>query len=618
MCDTGQAAGGNASSPGVAMKGRHWKQSVLKRLIISFILVLTPLYILSAVVYNSGLKTLRGEITASMSSQVGYSLETLDKDAQRIALLQYELFNDKDINWMATIPEYRDNIGRMESLLRIQNRLIAIQNSSRYIAGAEVLIKACEKAITPTAVSPLAMERFERLQAVARAASGRMVVQGGALHLIVAYPYYSMTGRDPLYIIDFELSGVAIGDVLASLRTTPEEGVVFRRGDGTFERTALPDMDFSALEPFLAQPVAGEAAVTRRVRLSGSDYLVVSAYSPFFDAVMSKFVPERSVFESLQSYKTWFVLLVVTAIGIVAAYSLYVRRFIHRPLSILVGSFRRMKAGDLAIHIEHDQEDEFRYIYESFNDMVAELGSQIEQNVRQRLLVQRAEMKQLQSQINPHFLFNSFFIMSTMIRTGDYESLEELTEQLGRYFQHVTRNAADVIPLEKEVDHARIYADIQSMRYGARIRLSFGTLPPACRLLPVPRLILQPLIENAYEHGLAETRSDGILEVGFEQMANGLAIVVENNGDGDLKGQVRRLNALLEDGMDTVLASGAEVTALQNIHQRLRLMYGDQAGLSFSCGSGRFRVTMMIPAAATEGAAGTEPAVAAPGVEGGA
>ncbi|GJM75129.1 hypothetical protein HMSSN036_73450 [Paenibacillus macerans] len=104
-------------------------------------------------------------------------------------------------------------------------------------------------------------------------------------------------------------------------------------------------------------------------------------------------------------------------------------------------------------------------------------------------MAQRAELKQLQSQINPHFLYNSFFILNTMAKTGDTERIEQFTTLLGEYFEFVTRNASDLVALEQEIHHARMYAEIQELRFSRRIQVRFDTLPDELRSIPVPRLI---------------------------------------------------------------------------------------------------------------------------------
>jgi two-component system sensor histidine kinase YesM len=203
----------------------------------------------------------------------------------------------------------------------------------------------------------------------------------------------------------------------------------------------------------------------------------------------------------------------------------------------------------------------------------------IEQVYKQRILAQRAELKQLQSQINPHFLYNSFFILNTMSRIGDYDNLERFTEQLGEYFQFVTRSAADEITLIKEVNHARVYAEIQTMRFSNRIRVEFDDLPNEFSSLVVPRLILQPIIENAFEHGLEKKLSNGLLKINFCKVSNEFCIIIEDNGeelsDEELKKMKNALNA--EESKN-------EVTGIINIKQRIKLKFGNQSGLTVERG----------------------------------
>ena len=117
-------------------------------------------------------------------------------------------------------------------------------------------------------------------------------------------------------------------------------------------------------------------------------------------------------------------------------------------------------------------------------------------------MIQRAELKQLQSQINPHFLFNSYFLLHRLIKSRNFERAVEISKNMGTYFQFITRNASDTVSLLREYEHAEIYADIQSLRFEGRIAVEVEPLPLCCQSIMVPRLIIQPSIENAFAHRL--------------------------------------------------------------------------------------------------------------------
>lgn len=576
------------------MAGKSWKISVLTRLIISFIVILVPLYGLGMFIYNNGLAILNRELSNSMILQVSYYLDNLEIEIQRIQMLQYELLNDSDINRMATIYRALTNIETRESLLRIKNRLFALKNSSKYIKSSSVIIPYAGKEVTDTSISEFDSEKFERMKSIAKNADASIIYADDSMYLIIPYPYSYTTGRDPIFLIVSELSKEELEKALKAMTNDPDEGVaIYSTKNGSIIATDYNDIFHGEIRKQILKDSGEVTENAQIVSIDGTKFLVAYKRSGYFGSILYKYVPEKAVFGPLDNLKIWFVAFTVLALTVIIIYSVYVYKFIHKPLSRLVYSFSEVKKGNLDIHIEHEVDDEFRFIYRNFNSMVDELRSLIDQTYKQKLLVQRAQMKQLQSQINPHFLYNSFFILNTMARTGDYDNLEKFTEQLGKYFQFVTRSASDEVSLQKEVEHARVYTEIQALRFSNRIKVTFDELPEEFSDIIVPRLILQPLIENAFEHGLGMKKNNGILTVSFEKYQDKLHIIVENNGD-DIKDE--ELAHILNKLSDTD-ESKEEVTALQNIHQRLRLKFGQEYGLIIKKGGmGGLRVIISIPA----------------------
>lgn len=208
--------------------------------------------------------------------------------------------------------------------------------------------------------------------------------------------------------------------------------------------------------------------------------------------------------------------------------------------------------------------------------MIENLQSLIDRDFKKTLMMQRAELKQLQSQINPHFLYNSFFILNSLARTGETERIEQFTNMLGEYFRFITRNETDHVKLKVEVEHSRIYTEIQQLRFSRRIKVDFGSLPTEMEHIKVPRLIIQPIIENAYEHSLEKNTDSGLLIIGFNMEGAYAEITVEDNGNELEEQHIQTLQQRLhkDGGTD-------EMTALINIHRRLVLTYGEGSGLFY-------------------------------------
>ncbi len=551
-----------------------WKMIALNRLILSFICILLPLYILAIVIYNWGIQTLETEISNSMTSQVSQYSEKLESEFSRIHDLQLDFLVDHNLNTLAAIPESLNEIEKMQKVLSLQQRLDAIRNSSEYIEEVHAYIPSIQKDLSAIAVSEFDRELYVELMNLSALQDAQVVNFRGSMYMVTAYPYLlPKSKREPTFIIAIELSLDKLMEALHSMRNSPEEGLIFSSPQFT-----LVTSPYEVLNDKIVQQVKlGQENddTVQEIRFERQRYLTVNTTSSFFGALLIKYVPENAVFQSLTKFRNWFLLFAAVSLMIILIYSLYLYKYIHKPLNRLVRAFRKVELGDVSVQINHESRDEFQYIYTRFNAMIDNLKSLIDQVYKQQILTQKAELKQLQSQINPHFLYNSFFILNTMTRLGDYDQVERFANQLGEYFQFVTRNHSDEVPLGKEVQHARVYADIQGMRFANRIVVSFGELPDNAGHVMVPRLILQPLIENAFEHGLERKSSSGRLDVRFEKEDHIFRLIVEDNGELLDEEGIERINQNL--GMNK-----AEMTGLINIHHRIVLKFGSGSGLALT------------------------------------
>lgn len=569
-----------------------WKRSVLKSLIISFIAILLPIYILSIIIYNWGIKTLRREISNSMIDQVSNYLSDLENEIERIQILQQECLIDENLNRLAAIPEYLDDIAKMQSILRLQQRLSAIKNSSGYISDVFVFIPAINKKISADTYYGLDLEEHNKLKPTSLNSQTKVNEVEGRMILSVVYPFWSVNGeKRPIFTLVIELSKARIEAALNSMVNNKDEEIILINLANKTSISTQRDLKLdNKIQSYMDEYKITTTKSAETLKINGRRYLAVYAISNYLGNALCKYTPEDSVFKALRKYQAWFILLTVVALAVIITYSMYMYKFIHKPLGRLAKAFKQVETGDLNVPIEHEHDDEFRYIYRRFNAMAEKLKALIEQVYKQKILAQKAELKQLQSQINPHFLYNSFFILNTMSRVGDYETMERFTEQLGEYFQFITRSAADEITLSKEVNHARVYTEIQAMRFSNRVSVEFDDLPEGVSRLIVPRLIIQPIIENAFEYGLEKKASKGLLRVNFEKIENRFCILIEDNGEGLTDEELEKLQKEL-----SLEENNNEITGILNISQRIRLKFGDESGLSVARGEmGGLKVTITI------------------------
>ena len=560
----------------------RWTNTIFSRLLFTFLIIIIPLYFGGLSVYSWGAQTVKAEICNSMVAQVNSYLKELEYTIRRIEMLQLDCLNDADINKLAVIPEGMSNLEKTRAIMRLQKRLYAIKNSSEYIQNVNVYIPSLNRIVYALGgINSLSDEWYDTLSSVSLNPEPIKIYQDGLLILSVAFPRQSqVTDRKPIFIIGIELSEHMIKNALMRIDDYSGRGtlLISPRLDMKLTYGSIPQ-DNNEIYDTLIKKLSNKKSDTFQVKISKTPYLAIYSTSDYLDMTLCKYLPESQVFEPLYKYQVLFWIFTSVAVIIIVFFSVSTKRFIHQPLLKLVKSFQMVEGGNLNVNLEHHHDDEFRYLYRGFNEMVRNLKTLFDQVYTQRLLAQKAELKQLQSQINPHFLYNCFFSLHSMVMKGEYESVEYFTRQLGGYFQYVTRNAADEVKLSQEIIHAGTYADIQARRFRNRIKVEFQALPHEFSNIIVPRLIVQPLIENAFKHGLKDKLANGLLRIYYALDSGFLNICVEDNGDSLSEEDAAKLNQGLDDE-----SPASESTGIINIHRRLRLKYGNGSGLKFSIG----------------------------------
>jgi two-component sensor histidine kinase len=205
-----------------------------------------------------------------------------------------------------------------------------------------------------------------------------------------------------------------------------------------------------------------------------------------------------------------------------------------------------------------------------------------EQEQRLRLLANRAELKALRAQINPHFLFNALNAIAGLIH--DQPALaDETVEHLAEVFRYTLRKSENEwVRLEEEIEFVTAYLRVEQARFGSRLRVEFD-VDPAARAISIPAMTIQPLVENAIKHGIAQLEHAGEVRVRAAIVSGSLCVEIFDNGPGFPEGFTWRESAGAGHG-------------LHNIHERLKGYYGNGAAVRWSHAAGGTRVTLRIPA----------------------
>lgn len=546
-----------------------------------------PILAFSINFYIKGEITVRNELLNAMRTQIMVFMHNFESEISNIKKLQYDFIYDDDIQLLNNDSQLIDNIDRTFAIRRLQRRLDLIKTSSTLIQDASLYLSSNNTVISATGgsryiIEKINDERIKKLVAQKDETSESIIFKDNQLLMNLIPIYFGKAQTEtPPFISEIILDMSELEQQISQINRYSEgECLLVNKSSNMIVIQTSDQSDYETNEALIQKLITDEEPNIKKVTLGNEKYWIMSEQSDIIGLKLIKYVSEDLIVGALKRYKVWLWLFSAVIFVIIIIYSLSTYRFIEKPLKTLILAFETVETGKLDSIVKYNYKDEFGYLYQKFNNMISNLKNLIEQVYKQKILAQKSELRQLQSQINPHFLYNSFFILNSMSRTADYDNLEMFTEQLGEYFKYITRSAKDEVPLVKEIEHARIYTKIQSMRFYNRIKVNFDPLPEEFNNISVPRLIIQPIIENAFEHGLEKKQKDGLLNIFFEKYEENLFISVENNGDVITAEDLDKLSSALYQSDDE-----HEITGIINIHKRLQLKFGEQSGLEFMQGS---------------------------------
>ena len=269
-------------------------------------------------------------------------------------------------------------------------------------------------------------------------------------------------------------------------------------------------------------------------------------------------------------------------------YSLRVSHSITGPIQALTQKAERFGADDFASAPVETNITELQTLDRNFDKMAGRITSLMEKQRQDQQSLHRAELELLQAQINPHFLYNTLDSIAILAESQREEDVIDMVTSLSTFFRNSLNRGEDVISLRAELIQAKSYLEIQQIRYSDILTYEIS-VPEELQDTPVPKLILQPLIENALYHGIKNRRGRGAIRItGFSQ-GEDICLQVTDNGAGMTAEQLSRL----QSGKYEEHHSGL---GLKNVHQRIRLYCGEPYGLSFESTQGLgTTVTVLLP-----------------------
>lgn len=322
------------------------------------------------------------------------------------------------------------------------------------------------------------------------------------------------------------------------------------------------------------------------------DYVVKTAEVSTVNWKAELYRPVSVISASARSITVLVLLVILGCCGMVAGLSMALTRSVVRPLSQLVTNIDQIKIGSMSVDVVNDSQDEIGHLFRSFKSMVERLNDMINEVYQSKIVQQEYEMKALQAQINPHFLYNSLSLINWKAILADQTEISQMAQLLSTFYRTTLNRGKNITTVKGEWDNTCSYVKIQQMLHSGKFETVLVIDGDILRY-EILNLLLQPLIENAIVHGLDHKVTDGPkkLEVYGRKEQDRLIFTVCDNGCG-----------MTEETKANILTMESKGYGVQNVHHRIQLYYGEEYGLTYESKINEgTKVTLTIPAVEAAG-----------------
>ncbi len=321
----------------------------------------------------------------------------------------------------------------------------------------------------------------------------------------------------------------------------------------------------------LERNIRGETGLTKLIETYMNDFIN--------DEVREMARLQRFITQQM----TFVIIAVIAGVAVLALamvwYSVRVSRRITGPISALSRKAQQFGEGDFTSTPVETHITELQTLDSGFDEMARRVDALMAKQMEDQRSLHRAELELLQAQINPHFLYNTLDSIAILAESQREEDVVTMVTSLSTFFRNSLNKGEDIISLDAERTQVASYLEIQQIRYSDILRYEIN-IPEALLDCMVPKLILQPLVENALYHGIKNRRGMGTITVTGEADGSDLLLKVTDNGAGMDEEQVRILQAGIYEDRHTGLG-------LVNVHKRIRLYCGEPYGLFFESQVGK-------------------------------
>ena len=326
---------------------------------------------------------------------------------------------------------------------------------------------------------------------------------------------------------------------------------------------------------------------------SGSNAIVSTLSMPSLDGTYVHISKSQDVIDSYYRSQFPYLMVVIFSMGIFSFVVIFLIRHIFKKFNNLSASVNRIRNGE-KILLPDDGNDEVSEMAHQINEMIVALEKLNKENVNRELIVKNTEIKALQNQINAHFMYNVLETIKMLAEIKEDYEISDAVTSLGEMFRYSVKWSSGMVELKEEIKYIRNYLNLLNLRFDYEIFLSLN-IPQEYMKLKIPKMSLQPLVENSVYHGIEDLAEDTYIYIKAYEQDERINIEVSDAGAGMSEETLQMLRDRLES-VDSVSEDSDHGRALYNVMQRVKMYFGPEYGIQIYSKKGIYtKVVIQIP-----------------------
>ncbi|PGY10682.1 sensor histidine kinase [Bacillus sp. AFS031507] len=547
--------------------------SLLFKLFLSVFLIIGPLIVVHIVNNYYAVEVIRSQVAQSNKNMLNIYMDQIDRSLEGVGNYIFQITQNNTDLYFLQYNETIDPNDYEEAKIRLFN---SITNQSYFYTAIDSIFIYSDAYKDFLFTQKSADNYFERYEA--RDEIYQLFEKNS--EQLREGKWNIWKGAKNYYLLQYyKVDGVYVGAwVNMDKLITPFKYIDF----GETGRALLATSDLKPItnKKFIEKEKIDLSIKKEKYIITGKDnrFVLMKKKSSQSDFYLAALIPEREILEKLPFLQRISSVITFLAVLFLLYFIFIMRKVFLQPINRIVAAMKKLRQGDLDIRLPiHRNSTEFEVMNGTFNHMISEIKDLKINVYEEKLNLQRAELKHLQLQINPHFFLNSLNIIYNLATVKDFAVIQEMAKCLANYFRFMFRSNSYFVSLEDELKHTENYLKIQQLRFPDTFKFSVES-PPELLECKIPPLVIQTMVENSIKHAFnLDDPLDILIVVEKDEVPGFISIKIQDTGDGFPEDVLRSLK---ED--ESLTNAEGERIGIWNVKQRLSLLYGEKSNIQFS------------------------------------